>query len=332
MQKISYTYNGHIGQEHRKFNFKSARMLRSVFSSNDWNNIASTSYPLIEPAQIGNSVGGYEVEIDYRHGNLTLRGGYYYQNPVRNGCHGFVVIFLSGRNRPTMRNSEAIIKGYLSDPFNKYVKGVLCVDYRGFGLSRPVDHWKQTDWTPSGNYLPTSKGLYADVAAMIDFVTNTQQVNVTRNKVLLHGYSLGSGPATENAKQNDDLGGLVLHGPIRSVQYHAEQLLAAQMQGRLIQRPLAKLGAKIAGAHVGFRNALKIKDINIPICITCGPNDGVWPQAQELKRNCEEYKKYYHWAVHGGDHFDTAAPFLVMGEGQYNPVDPFEKFLQYVAS
>ena len=324
MQTLTYDYKGVIGQDNDKFHIRHTDVLCSVFSAGNWGELL-TQHAHLQPIQIGNRIGGYEVEINYQQGNLMLRGGYYYQNRPRNGCHGLIVIFLSGSGGPAMKYGRQVIKGYLSDPFNKYVKGVLCVDYRGFGLSRPVNQRDQLGWTPSDDYLPTLQGLYADTAAMIDFATHTPQVNVTPDRVIVHGYSLGSGLGTEIAKQNNDLGGLVLHGPIKNVQYHAKADLAEDNP-----KLYAKLGSKVAGATVGFRNAGKIKDINIPICITCGPNDtAMWPRAKELKRTCEKYHKYYRFAEHGGGHFDTSAPFRVIGN--YDPIFALERFLQHVS-
>ncbi len=76
---------------------------------------------------------------------------------------------------------------------------VFCVDYRGYGLS-------------AGE--PTEANVYEDALAGLIFLTETKGIPV--DSIILHGRSLGGGPATELALHHN-VGGLILESTFRSI-------------------------------------------------------------------------------------------------------------------
>ncbi len=83
--------------------------------------------------------------------------------------------------------------------YNQYGYNVLLIDYRGFGES-------------TGK--PSEQGLYIDAMAAFDYLSITKAI--PNKKIIIHGWSLGSGVATHLASEVD-CGALILEGAFTSV-------------------------------------------------------------------------------------------------------------------
>lgn len=89
--------------------------------------------------------------------------------------------------------------------------GVLAVSYRGYGKSEGA---------------PSEPGLYADARASLRHALD--KLNVPARNILVYGESLGTGIATQMAKDMADAGhpvaGLVLEAPYTSVARRAQEM------------------------------------------------------------------------------------------------------------
>lgn len=341
-----HNYSGSIYKETRKYKHFRESVLEAVFAGGDWTEIvvdedtgARVDDPL--PANIfghGSGVSLDEVTINIRDGTQTtvLKGALYTQ--TKTSKHGFYVIFMSGSGGPINTYARGILSGYLCDPeINKFIRSVLCIDYRGFGLSRAKKDINVDTYEPSGAYLPGSRALYTDASAMIEFLNSN--LKIPGDQIILHGYSLGSGPATQMSKDNKPHGGLVLHGPMHSVSFEAFKAMTPSSTGGKaaafaltlgIWAGVAKLGAAISHGNVGFVNIKKMRDINVPVLLTSGPNDQAWDAYKKLEEELLKHKKRVFLSVHNKDHLNTYAPFTTDSAGEKYPVVPHEKMKAFL--
>jgi pimeloyl-ACP methyl ester carboxylesterase len=337
-----YDYSGSIYRETRRYKHFRKSVLETVFGGGDWKEIVvdeDTGERVDEPlpANIFGPASGVsldEVTINIQDGTQTtiLKGALYTQ--TKTSKHGFYVIFMSGSGGPINTYAKGILSGYLCDPeINRFIKSVLCIDYRGFGLSRAKKVINVDTYKPSGAYLPGSRALYTDASAMIEFLNS--HLNIPGDQIILHGYSLGSGPATQMSKDNKPHGGLVLHGPMHSVSFEAFNQFPGSKAAVFaltlgIWAGVAKLGAAIAHGNVGFVNIKKMRDINVPVLLTSGPNDQAWDAAKKLEEELLKHKKRVFLSVHNEDHLNTYAPFTTDSAGEKYPVVPHEKMKAFL--
>jgi len=98
-------------------------------------------------------------------------------------------------------------------PWCKYLSkqlkvNIFAYDYTGYGLAKDQGR-------------PNEASCYADIDAAYDFLRVRMQVPA--NQIVLYGRSLGSGPScylaseTSVARDEDAVGGLILHAPFMSV-------------------------------------------------------------------------------------------------------------------
>ena len=85
-------------------------------------------------------------------------------------------------------------------PLHSLGVNLLLVDYRGYGSS--------------SHRTPHEKRVYEDARAAFTYLT--VQRNVPSRDVLFLGRSIGTGPATEMAKEHPDAGGLILLSHLRA--------------------------------------------------------------------------------------------------------------------
>lgn len=193
-----------------------------------------------------------------------------------------MVLLLSGSGGTVADYCGPIVTGY-----QQMGMSVLAVDYRGFG----------------GNAgTPSSRGTYSDAAAMLDFLTAPTSQNgkgFDVGEVVVHGYSLGSGPATELAKNNGGIAGLVLHCPMSSAAQNAREAMGGGVTGWL--------AAQITATGHGYNNEKKIPHVTAPVHIITGQQDDMAPQGQLLFNKSNSTQKSNH--AYNGDHFDTARIF-----------------------
>lgn len=304
-----HTYTGPVDVETRKFKVARADVLLNVFGGeHGWADLYNKDYaqlPIVVFASPGANLVGRKVEITIQNDNNICLKGYYVaqQGNIDDMLH---VVFFSGSGGCAGVYGLEVVKGYFKPRFRKYVGSVLMVDYRGF---YPSVHSLQTNisnkknYVPHPAYMPGSKALYTDALAMIDYLVSVKKIDA--RKILLHGFSLGSGPATEMATRFKNLAGLMLHGPMESIKANAANSYSG------FKKIAAPLASAVADANVGFRNINKIKNVNCPIVISCGRYDKeMWPQAQKLAKEAKTQGKTLLRVEHGGTHLSTNAMFL----------------------
>lgn len=328
---LTFTYNGLVEHETRKFTMARGRVLREVFAADDWSSIVRSGNQNTGPVNMPNDpdwilpdLGGDRVEITLPGDRgITLVGGWY--KPPSTGGKRLTVILLTGSGGSPSHYGKALIAGYLGPALRRYVKGVLLVDYRGFGCSRhpsqrQLDGSNVDDYVPHADYMPGSKGFYTDTLAMIAFL---EAQGVARSEIVLHGYSLGSGPAVDAAQRFPDLAGLVLHSPIASVYDEAKR------ESAFFKKTIS---AAVAHGNVGFENDKKIASVRCPMLFTCGDApDDKWYATEALARKARVGGASSGRVVvtrHPGEHFDTGAPF----ESDANGHDSGEKLKAFVAA
>lgn len=195
-----------------------------------------------------------EVTIYLVRDHVTLKGRYY-QPPV--AAHQKVVLLMSGSGGVAADQFARTVPKYLS----KVQVPILMMDYRGFGRSTGT---------------ASSRGLYNDAEAMLEFLTAPvadKGLNWAGTDVVVHGYSLGSGPATDLAARHTTtvqptIGGLILQCPMESS--------AANAGGGF--------NSWVAQHSFAFDNIAKIGQITRPILILNANNDQMRPQGLNLQQ------------------------------------------------
>lgn len=332
MVDYDYKYVGPIYRETRKFKLARDSVLKNVFAAGPWGNIIRANGSRVDapfqPKDFRVSVTVKTVKISIKDSATTVLQGAVYTNPSSLGK--LVVIFFSGSGGPLNEFAQPVIEHYLgrARSTSAMVKSVICVDYRGFGLSRAQSIVRSKTYKPTGAYLPSSKAIYTDASAVIEFATaktNAGGLGVDPKHLILHGFSLGSGPATEMSRLGKPHSGLVLHGPMKTISHESVNAMIDMMSigpvgGKVVYTlgslaslgglsHLVKIGGKIAEGNVGFQNLKKMKDIAVPVLITTGPNDSMWSGAKSLHKELKKRKKNVRFGVHDGSHLDTGAIF-----------------------
>lgn len=144
---------------------------------------------------------------------------------------------------------------------------VLAYDYRGYGTS-------------TGK--PTENGVYNDVFAAYDFLT--QQLHVPPNQIISMGRSLGCGAAIH----------LAAHRPVAGLIVEAPFLSAFRVLTRVQVLPWDK-----------FNNARDISRIHVPVLIIHGRNDQVVPfwHGEKLFEKANQPKTFL--PIDGAGHNDV---------------------------
>ena len=111
----------------------------------------------------------------------------------RTATSGYTVLFSHG-------NAEDL--GHGMHGFEEIAKEMnvqlACYDYCGYGLSSAV--------------VPTEKQSYKDIEAVFGYLTN--ELEIPKDRIILMGRSLGSGPTTNLASKTYGLAGLCLLSPL----------------------------------------------------------------------------------------------------------------------
>ena len=143
---------------------------------------------------------------------------------------------------------------------------VACVDYPGYGLS---------DGTPD------EEGCYRNVHRLYDWLVEKR--GFKPEDVIVDGFSIGTGPATELAATKP-VGGLVLEAPFLS---------APRVVTRIRLLPIDP-----------FPNLKMIKDVKCPVLVIHGTDDSVIPHGhgKELFELANEPKRFI--PVEGANHND----------------------------
>ena len=153
---------------------------------------------------------------------------------------------------------------------------VAAIDYPGYGLS---------------DGSPNEKGCYRNVHRLYDWLIETR--GFKPEDIIVDGFSIGSGPATELASTKP-VGGLVLEAPFLS---------APRVVTRVRLLPIDP-----------FPNLKRIGDVKCPVLFFHGTEDRVIPYShgRALFELARETKRFI--TIEGGDHNDFPA---VMGVDEY---------------
>jgi alpha-beta hydrolase superfamily lysophospholipase len=202
--------------------------------------------------------GDAEVRIFVSKDDVELKGQYYAARPNGGYAENLCMLLLNGSGGSIGHYMAPVIDGYL-----EMGAAVLAVDYRGIGLS-------------TGR--ATSHGLYTDAEAMLGYLTDPPALNGLgwrHDRVVVHGFSFGSGPACELATHHaaptdHPIAGLVLHCPFKSFGSAAAFVQGNEGAGKT-QR---KLVGKVASWGVGFNNIQKLLHMsNLPVHIVYAAAD-----------------------------------------------------------
>ncbi|MCG8471643.1 MAG: alpha/beta hydrolase [Desulfobacterales bacterium] len=189
----------------------------AILAGGDWGNL----WPAYANPALGAMTNGsftsetFEVSIA-EDGGARVMGTYHHRvggmNPLQR-----VVILCSGEGAPSEKLMPAIISGFLDPELRDQIYGVVSFDYRGIGMSRDPQGGMGRRYRPKGSYVPTTGRLYTDTMAVIEYMSANQQIAC--EQMIVYGYGVGSGPATEMAVQYDGrVAGLMLHDPIQTLQ------------------------------------------------------------------------------------------------------------------
>ncbi|NOQ36246.1 MAG: alpha/beta fold hydrolase [Methylococcaceae bacterium] len=284
---------------------------------------------------VGANIDVTDVQINVSNGGPILRG----QLSVHRGnSRGFYVVYFSGSGGPLESYAPPAVRGYLLTPaIAAHVKGVLTIDYRGFGRSSVGNIGD--NYAPAGSYKPEEQGTYTDARAMIDFLRNNR--NIAANRIILHGYSLGSGPATQMASEGAPHGGLILQGPMKSVGFNAKKgfhskglrlhssnsrnkkigwAIGGVLSLGIVPGIAAAIGAaasKASSRNIGYKNNEKIAGIASPCLIASGPNDSMWEDAKALWKLRKAARQHVMFSTNNGTHFQQGRMFGT--DRPYNP-------------
>jgi uncharacterized protein len=173
-------------------------------------------------------------------------------------------------------------------PLHALGANLLMIDYRGYGSSSPG--------------TPNEKRVYEDARAAFSYLIHQRHVRV--QDIVFWGRSIGTGPATELAKEHPEAGGLILISPFTSL------IDAAKTIWYLRAFPLSLL------ARNRFDNLSKIDGVHIPVFIAVGTEDTLTPptMSQALFQRANEPKRLY--LSPGADHNEMMDTGVTMLESQ----------------
>jgi hypothetical protein len=176
---------------------------------------------------------------------------------------------------------------YFLQSFHDAGFAVMAYDYRGYGTS-------------SGK--PTESGVYADVNAAYNYVTQT--LHVPADRIISMGRSLGCGAAIHLAARR----------PVAAVVVEAPFLSAFRVLTRVRVLPWDK-----------FNNASDIRKIHVPVLVVHGRNDQIVPfrHGERLYQLANQPKTFL--PIDGAGHNDVV---LVAGKRYVKALREFANRLQ----
>jgi len=174
---------------------------------------------------------------------------------------------------------------------------VVAYDYTGYGISP---------------YKPSEKNLYSDIECVLSFIVNFMDFPL--NKVILCGFSLGSGPTIELATRYQSLPFIVLFAPLASCLSIVE----------------GEKGPEKVSSHDMFTNLEKMSKLSCDVVFIHGEKDRMIPShhsSRMFARYIETHKDLKNTAwlleVEGADHHQLIQELL-------DPTTEYRRsFMQY---
>jgi len=211
------------------------------------------------------NVDAKEVRVPSTDG-ITLKS-WFYNNPA----NSYTVLFFHGNA------GELTNRFYKLNEFKNLHLNYLIISWRGF----------------SGNSgKPTEKGLYDDANSAIRWL---EKNNISKDKIILYGESLGTGIAVEVA-QKQNFAGVILESPYTSMVDTAK-----------IYYPYLPVNLILKDK---YKSIDKIKNITSPILVMHGAADIVVPfsMGQQIF-DAAQSKKYSYFPAYG-KHMMSFTPSL----------------------
>jgi pimeloyl-ACP methyl ester carboxylesterase len=164
--------------------------------------------------------------------------------------------------------------------FRQTGANLLMVDYRGYGHSSPLHASGDT--------------VREDALASMRYLEQTR--HIAASDIVIFGWSIGTGVATQLAMDAPDAGGLILLSPITSVDDVADE----SWLYKDVLRP-----AQWLRHDNDLANKNKIGSIHMPVLIICGTVDTIAPpwMARELYARANK-PKTIQW-IAGAGHNDV---------------------------
>lgn len=188
---------------------------------------------------------------------ITKEGNKIYSVYLKNNSAKFTILYFHG-NAEDLGQTLPILEEYRDKGFS-----IFSYDYRGYGLS-------------TGR--PKERDLYKDLYFVYDYMTTT--LNISPNRLIIHGRSVGGGLATELASKKL-CAGLILESSFVS---------AFRVLTRISIYPFDM-----------YNNIEKIKQVKFPVLIIHGKKDGIisfW-HGKKLFEEANNPKKYI-WVDEAG--------------------------------
>jgi uncharacterized protein len=189
-----------------------------------------------------------EISVPSTEG-ITLKA-WFYKNPQNK----YTVLFFHG-NAGELGN-----RIYKLNELKNLNLNYLIISWRGFSGNK-------------GN--PTEQGLYSDARSALEWL---EKNNISKNKIILYGESLGTGVAVEVA-QNQKFAGIILESPYTSI-----------VDAAKIYYPYLPVDLILKDKYLSLK---KIKNIKSPILIMHGGADIIIPIAMGKKLFDEVQSKKY---------------------------------------
>ena len=187
--------------------------------------------------------------------------------PTRGGkkLHALYLPAQNGKETLLFFHGKAGNVTYFEDfakTYAKYGYGILIFDYRGYGLSQ-------------GRL--TEQNMYQDGAAALGYLLKEKEISP--QKIVIWGYSLGNGPAVQTAVDFNilPLKAVILQSPFtHTPDMAAFIILRSWRRGRTLQRILSAL-FKPVFFNKKFDNLSKIRRIHAPLLVAYSRQDTVIP-------------------------------------------------------
>lgn len=195
---LSYFFYGGPGKKEPASQKLTRAMTRNATFAASFISRSKLRVPMPDDPGMGGAACYEPVAIYNRSERFSLVGRYFVP---ANGQADKVVLLLSGSGGTAHQQLAKVARRYCK----RLGMAALLVDYRGFGSS--------------DNKAPSEQGLFTDAQAMYDFLTEGVEMGGLGwkpSEVVIHGYSLGTGVATELAVRKRHAAGLVLQCPFTS--------------------------------------------------------------------------------------------------------------------